>query len=212
MSFGPIEMLMIRFPGDQISGDLVPAMTELVNDGLVRIVDLLFIRKDAEGSVAVFELGDLSPDLAGQYAPLLTDVTELLNEDDAHELAASLENNSSAGIMLFYVQHQFEDTFWSDGADWSMHEAALHGSSHYDLPRPLRWLTANIGIHHVHHLASRIPFYRLTQVLRDQPELRDIGRLTLLESFRCVRLVLWDESRRRLVSFRQLRQLRSCEL
>lgn len=101
MSLGPIEMLMIRFPGDQISADLVPAMRELVNDGLVRIVDLLFIRKDAGGSVAVFELGDLSPDLAGQYAPLLNEVTELLNEEDAHELAASLENGSSAGIMLF---------------------------------------------------------------------------------------------------------------
>lgn len=101
MAFGPIEMLMIRFPGDQISADLVPAMSELVNDGLVHIVDLLFIRKDAEGSVAVFELGDLSPDLAGQYAPLLTDVTELLNEEDAYELAGSLENGSSAGIMLF---------------------------------------------------------------------------------------------------------------
>ncbi|MEZ4564495.1 MAG: DUF6325 family protein [Thermomicrobiales bacterium] len=101
MSFGPIEMLMIRFPGDQISGDLAPALTELVNDGLVHIVDLLFIRKDAEGSITVFELGDLSPDLADQYAPLLTDVTELLNEEDAYELAASLENRSSAGIMLF---------------------------------------------------------------------------------------------------------------
>ena len=101
MTFGPIEMLMIRFPGDQISGDLVPAMTELVNGGLVRIVDLLFIRKDSGGSVTVFELGDLSPDLAGQYAPLLNDVTELLNEEDAYELAESLESGSSAGIMLF---------------------------------------------------------------------------------------------------------------
>lgn len=101
MAFGPIEMLMIRFPGDQISADLVPAMSELVNDGLVHIVDMLFIRKDAEGSVAVFELGDLAPDLAGQYAPLLTDVTELLNEEDAYELAGSLDNGSSAGIMLF---------------------------------------------------------------------------------------------------------------
>lgn len=101
MAFGPIEMLMIRFPGDQISSDLVPAMTELVQGGLVRIVDLLFIRKDAEGSVAVFELGDLAPDLAGQYAPLLTEITELLNEEDAHELATSLDNGSSAGIMLF---------------------------------------------------------------------------------------------------------------
>lgn len=101
MALGPVEMLMIRFPGDQISDDLVPAMTELVQGGLVRIVDLLFIRKDAEGSVTVFELGDLAPDLAGQYAPLLTEITELLNEEDAHELAASLENGSSAGIMLF---------------------------------------------------------------------------------------------------------------
>jgi len=101
MTFGPIEMLMIRFPGDQISGDLAPALTELVNDGLVHIVDLLFIRKDAAGSVSVFELGDLNPDLAEQYAPLLTDVTELLNEEDAYELADSLENGSSAGIMLF---------------------------------------------------------------------------------------------------------------
>ena len=101
MAFGPIEMLMIRFPGDQISADLVPAMSELVNGGLVRIVDLLFIRKDAEGSVTVFELGDLAPELAGQYAPLLQDVTELMNEEDAHELAASLDNGSSAGIMLF---------------------------------------------------------------------------------------------------------------
>ena len=96
-----MEMLMIRFPGDQISGDLAPALTELVNDGLVHIVDMLFIRKDAGGSITVFELGDLSPDLAGQYAPLLNDVTELLNQEDAYELAESLDNGSSAGIMLF---------------------------------------------------------------------------------------------------------------
>lgn len=101
MAFGPIEMLMIRFPGDQISGDLAPSLTQLVDDGLIHIVDMLFIRKNAEGSVAVFELGDLSPDLAGQYAPLLNDVTELLNEEDAYELAESLDNGSSAGIMLF---------------------------------------------------------------------------------------------------------------
>ena len=109
------------------------------------------------------------------------------------------------GVWLFYVQHQFEDTFWNESRGWNLHEAALYGSSHYDLPRPLRWFTANIGIHHVHHLHSRIPYYRLPRVLRDHPELRDIGRLTLLESFRCVRLVLWDETQRRLVSFREAR-------
>ena len=86
-----------------------------------------------------------------------------------------------------------------------LHEAALHGSSHYDLPHVLRWFTANIGVHHVHHLCSRIPYYRLPGVLRDHPELGEVGRLTLMQSLGCVRLVLWDESRRRLISFGELR-------
>ena len=107
----------------------------------------------------------------------------------------------SAGVWLFYVQHQFEDTLWDRGPAWNMQEAALHGSSHYDLPAVLRWFTANIGMHHIHHLCSRIPYYRLPRVLRDHPELRGIGRLTLWQSFRCVRFVLWDETGRRLVSF-----------
>jgi omega-6 fatty acid desaturase (delta-12 desaturase) len=110
----------------------------------------------------------------------------------------------SVGVWLFYVQHQFEQTFWAHEGGWSFEEAALHGSSHYDLPAILRWFTANIGVHHVHHLCSRIPYYRLPRVLRDHPELRGVSRLTLLESFRCVRLVLWDESRRRLISFREM--------
>ncbi|WP_159712793.1 fatty acid desaturase [Geminicoccus flavidas] len=113
---------------------------------------------------------------------------------------------AAGGVWLFYVQHQFEETHWSEGQSWSMPEAALHGSSHYDLPAVLRWFTANIGIHHVHHLVSRIPYYRLPEVLRDHPELRDVGRLTLRESLSCVRLVLWDETRRRLVSFKDLRR------
>jgi omega-6 fatty acid desaturase (delta-12 desaturase) len=78
-----------------------------------------------------------------------------------------------------------------------------HGSSHYDLPAVLGWFPANICVHHVHHLCSRIPFYRLPQVLQDHSELRDIGRITLAESIRCVRLTLWDEARGRLVSFSQ---------
>jgi omega-6 fatty acid desaturase (delta-12 desaturase) len=111
----------------------------------------------------------------------------------------------SVGIWLFYVQHQFEETFWARGREWNFHEASLHGSSHYDLPRILRWFTANIGVHHVHHLCSGIPYYRLPQTLRDNPDLRSVGRLTLFQSFRCVRLVLWDETHRRLVSFRDIR-------
>ena len=112
---------------------------------------------------------------------------------------------ASIGVWLFYVQHQFEETLWDKDPDWDRHEAALHGSSHYDLPVILRWFTANIGVHHVHHLCSGIPYYRLPRALRDYPELKNVSRLTLLESFRCVRLVLWDESRRRLISFREMR-------
>jgi omega-6 fatty acid desaturase (delta-12 desaturase) len=114
---------------------------------------------------------------------------------------------ASAGVWFFYVQHQFERTTWDNDRDWQPHEAALHGSSHYDLPAILRWFTANIGVHHVHHLCSRIPYYRLPQVLRDHPELRDLGRLTLLQSLRCVRFALWDETSRRLISFHDFRAL-----
>jgi omega-6 fatty acid desaturase (delta-12 desaturase) len=112
---------------------------------------------------------------------------------------------ASIGVWLFYVQHQFEETFWARSGTWTMPEAALHGSSHYDLPPIMRWFTANIGVHHVHHLCSRIPYYRLGHVLRDHPELGDVGRITLLQSIVCVRLVLWDEARRRMITFRQLR-------
>ena len=113
---------------------------------------------------------------------------------------------ATIGVWLFYVQHQFEQTHWARQPAWNATEAALHGSSHYDLPAPLRWLTANIGIHHVHHVSSRIPFYRLPSVLRDFPELRSVGRLGLLESMRCVGLSLWDEGTKRLISFAEFKR------
>ena len=103
------------------------------------------------------------------------------------------------------MQHQFEGAFWARNGDWKRDHAALAGSSHYDLPPVLRWFTANIGIHHVHHLSSRIPFYRLPKVLKDHPELRPVSRVGLWESFRCARLALWDEAAGRLVSFREAR-------
>jgi omega-6 fatty acid desaturase (delta-12 desaturase) len=109
------------------------------------------------------------------------------------------------GVWLFYVQHQFEHTEWSESQNWSFADAALYGSSHYDLPVVLRWFTANIGLHHIHHLCSRIPFYRLPLALRRNPQLSDVSRLTLGQSFACVRLVLWDETTHRLITFRELR-------
>ena len=114
---------------------------------------------------------------------------------------------ASIGVWMFYVQHQFEDTFWEGEDKWQMYEAALKGSSHYDLPAPFRWLTANIGIHHIHHLASRIPYYRLHDVMRDFPELVDIRRLTFTQSLACLNLRLWDEENKRLVSFAQARSV-----
>lgn len=96
---------------------------------------------------------------------------------------------ATAGIWLFYVQHQFEDAQWDEDENWDMHEAALYGSSHYILPQPLQWLTGNIGIHHVHHLYSRIPFYRLS----------------IRESIACVKLQLWDEEERKLLSYAQMK-------
>ena len=110
---------------------------------------------------------------------------------------------ASLGMWLFYVQHQFERTEWDREEEWSFHRAALFGSTYYALPPVLRWFSANIGIHHVHHLASRIPFYRLDEALRDLPLLATVNRVRIGESLRSVRLVLWDEERRRLVSFRE---------
>jgi len=108
---------------------------------------------------------------------------------------------STAGVWLFYVQHQFETTHWEEEPEWDVHDAALMGSSHYVLPAPLQWLTANIGIHHVHHLYSRIPFYRLPEVLRNHEGLAKINRMTIRESIITARLHLWDEDTKRLLSF-----------
>jgi acyl-lipid omega-6 desaturase (Delta-12 desaturase) len=110
------------------------------------------------------------------------------------------------GVWLFYVQHQFAQASWDRADDWNLFDAALHGSSYYDLPGVLRWFTANIGVHHVHHLSSRIPYYQLKRVLQENPGLKDINRLSLAQSFSCVRLVLWDEDQRRLVTFREAKK------
>lgn len=111
------------------------------------------------------------------------------------------------GVWLFYVQHQFEETIWERAKEWQREHAALMGSSYYALPKPLMWLTANIGIHHVHHLSSKVPFYKLPQILRDYPELKEIGRLTVWQSLKCIPLTLWDEQKKTMLSFRQYRRL-----
>jgi omega-6 fatty acid desaturase (delta-12 desaturase) len=114
---------------------------------------------------------------------------------------------AAAGVWLFYVQHQFEETNWDHEQDWQLHESALHGSSYYRMPKIMEWFSANIGIHHVHHLYSRIPFYRLPEVLRDHAELAENNVMTIRESIANARLHLWDEQTRRLLSFREARAL-----
>jgi len=114
---------------------------------------------------------------------------------------------ASMGVWLFYVQHQFPQAHWDYADDWSFHEAALQGSSHLDLPPVLGWFTGYIGIHHVHHLASRIPFYRLPEVLGKHPYLRDLNRFDALQACGTLRLALWDEDQRRMVSFREASRL-----
>jgi omega-6 fatty acid desaturase (delta-12 desaturase) len=108
---------------------------------------------------------------------------------------------ASTGTWLFYIQHQFEHAYWASGRDWNFHAAALNGSSFYDLPAVLHWLTGYIGFHHIHHVCSKIPNYRLRECFDKSREFRDVRRLTLLDSLKCSRLSLWDEERQLLVPF-----------
>ncbi|WP_425410643.1 fatty acid desaturase [Hyphococcus sp.] len=105
------------------------------------------------------------------------------------------------GAWLFFVQHQYEDAYWAQKPAWNFAEAAVFGSSHYKLPQPLRWLTGNIGLHHIHHLASRIPNYRLMECYRASEDLLSLPVMTIRESLTCARLALWCPVRRRMVSF-----------
>jgi acyl-lipid omega-6 desaturase (Delta-12 desaturase) len=112
----------------------------------------------------------------------------------------------SAGIWLFYVQHQFEDTYWQSAGDWSYADAALRGSSHLKLPKLLQFFTGNIGLHHVHHLSTRVPNYNLQRAHDHNPIFHAVPTLSLWDGVRAVRLKLWDEDRGRLVTFAEARR------
>jgi omega-6 fatty acid desaturase (delta-12 desaturase) len=114
----------------------------------------------------------------------------------------------AAGIWLFYVQHQFEDTYWERGGQWTYPDAALRGSSYLRLPQPLQWFSGNIGLHHVHHLNARIPNYNLQRAHNANAIFHDIPIVSLWSGLRAVRLKLWDEDRARLVTFAEARSSR----
>ena len=115
--------------------------------------------------------------------------------------------SSVIGVYLFYVQHQFEDTYWRWHDEWEYEAAALQGSSFFKLPKVLQWFSGNIGFHHIHHLSPKIPNYNLEKAYKENEIFRQVPTITLLGSFRTVFLDLWDEQTRKLVSFRTARQL-----
>jgi omega-6 fatty acid desaturase (delta-12 desaturase) len=115
---------------------------------------------------------------------------------------------ASVGVWLFYIQHQFEDAYWERGEDWDYLTAALQGSSFYKLPKVLQWFSGNIGFHHIHHLSPRIPNYNLEQCHKSDPMFHDVQPMTLLGSLRSLGLRLWDESSKKLVGYRHLRQVK----
>jgi acyl-lipid omega-6 desaturase (Delta-12 desaturase) len=112
----------------------------------------------------------------------------------------------SAGIWLFYVQHQFEDAYWQRPGDWDYADAALQGSSYLKLPKVLQFFTGNIGLHHVHHLNARIPNYNLQRAHDENEIFRDVPTLSLWTALETVKLKLWDENSGKLVSFAQARR------
>ena len=115
---------------------------------------------------------------------------------------------STLGLWMFYVQHQYEDTYWHRHDDWDYYDASLHGSSYLVLPRPLQWLTANIGVHHVHHMNARIPNYKLQKVHDENPEFHVVTEVRFTDTLRLINLALWDEESRKLIRFKDLKKRR----
>jgi len=115
---------------------------------------------------------------------------------------------ATAGVWLFYVQHQFEDVQWKRRDEWDYTEAALRGSSYYELPKILQWFTGNIGFHHIHHLSPAIPNYNLEKCHRQNPMFQKVKAVTLWSSLKSFSFRLWDEQQQRLVGFGRLRAIR----
>ncbi len=113
----------------------------------------------------------------------------------------------AAGVWLFYVQHQFDPSYWARTGEWASMEAAMRGSSYYKLPPVLQWISGNIGLHHIHHLRPRIPNYNLQECLDATPELQLANPLRLWPSLKSVRLKVWDERRKLLITFREMSAL-----
>ena|SRR5215467_5954789 len=118
MPLGPVEMVVVQFPGHEVEGDIVPAIKELVEQGTIRVIDILFLKKDEQGHVTILEMDEIDDVSFAAFDPIVSEIDGLVSQEDIEQLAATLENNTSAGVMLF------EDT-WAT----RLHEAILkeHG-------------------------------------------------------------------------------------
>ena len=116
---------------------------------------------------------------------------------------------TGAGVWLFYIQHQFEGVYWERHGNWEFDKAGLYGSSYYRLPKLLQWFSGNIGFHHLHHLSPRIPNYHLEKCQQENPIFHQVQPITILASLKSLRYRLWDEERRQLIGFGQLKQLQT---
>jgi omega-6 fatty acid desaturase (delta-12 desaturase) len=115
--------------------------------------------------------------------------------------------SGTAGIWMFYVQHQFEETYFENNEKWDYVKAAMQGSSFYNLPKVLHWITGNIGFHHIHHLSPRVPNYHLEKVHNVNPVLRDVETITIRSSIQLLRFRLWDDQNKRFIGFKEIKSL-----
>ncbi|MEL7028309.1 MAG: fatty acid desaturase [Pseudomonadota bacterium] len=182
----PIIMIGIGVPINFIVLQRIPFGRDIQDSGTVRsILGLNFTLLVAFGTPMVFF--GVAPVLL-VYLPIII-------------VAAAI------GGWLFYVQHQFEDAYWRRTEDWDFHVAAVSGSSYYELPKLLQWFTGNIGMHHIHHLCSRVPNHRLAECFDTFPELNRISkRITLRDSLKCWRYSLWDEENGVMVGFNDIQR------
>jgi omega-6 fatty acid desaturase (delta-12 desaturase) len=116
------------------------------------------------------------------------------------------------GSWFFFVQHNYEDAYWSKNPEWDYTTAALEGSSYYKLPKILQWFTGSIGFHHIHHLSPKIPNYLLEKCHNENPMFQTPVTLTLITGFKTTGLSLWDEDNKKLINFRQLKKLQRAGL
>lgn len=112
---------------------------------------------------------------------------------------------AASGTWIFYIQHQYENTYWEDDKTWNYCDAALYGCSFYDLPKWLHWMTGYIGYHHIHHLSAKIPNYRLEACYYSVPQLQHPVKIGILESRKSCWLSLWDETNKKMVSFKDVK-------